>query len=285
MPMTRPIGVSTWLWCSPLRDPDLARLAPRVAEWGFDVIELPVEAPGDWDPAAARGLLEDLGLGATVCLVMGEGRELVGTDAATRRATQDYLRHVVDVAHEVGSATIGGPAYTSVGRTWRMTPDERRSAIAEWAEAIAPVAEHAAKAGVTIAVEALNRYETSLFNTTGQLLEALEPLPDSVGILLDTYHLNIEESDPVAAITAAGDRIAAVQVCANDRGAPGTDHLDWPAILAALDTAGYGGPLCIESFTPDNQTIAVAASIWRPLAPTQDRLATDGLAFLRSLSS
>ena len=116
-------------------------LAPRVAEWGFDVIELPVEAPGDWDPAAARGLLEDLGLGATVCLVMGEGRELGGTDAATRRTTQDYLRHVVDVAHEVGSATIGGPAYTSVGRTWRMTPDERRSAIAEWAEAIAPVAD------------------------------------------------------------------------------------------------------------------------------------------------
>ena len=82
----------------------------------------------------------------------------------------------------------------------------------------------------------------------------------------------------------AGDRVAHVQVCANDRGAPGSGHLDWRAILAALDDVGYDGPLVIESFTADNATIATAASIWRPLAVSQDALATDGLAFLRSLT-
>jgi D-psicose/D-tagatose/L-ribulose 3-epimerase len=281
--MTWPIGVSTWLWHSPLRDSDLAALAPQVSRWGFDVIELPVETPGDWDPTAARRLLDDLGLGATVCLVLGPGRELVATDASTKQQTQDYLRHVIDVAHTVGATAIGGPAYTSVGRTWRMDAAERRAALAEWADAIAPVADHAAQAGVRIAVEPLNRYETSLFNTVAQALEAIADLPDSVGVLLDTYHLNIEEADPVAAIRAAGSRVAHVQVCANDRGAPGHGHLDWPAILDALRDIGYAGPLCIESFTPENQTIAVAASIWRPLAESQDRLATDGLAYLRNL--
>jgi D-psicose/D-tagatose/L-ribulose 3-epimerase len=133
-------------------------------------------------------------------------------------------------------------------------------------------------------VEPLNRYETSLLNTVEQTLTVLAPLPaDGVGVALDVYHQNIEERDLPAAIRAAGERIAHVQVCANDRGTPGRDHLDWPGILAALDDAAYTGPLCIESFTAHNASIARAASIWRPLADTQDALAVDGLRFLRSL--
>jgi D-psicose/D-tagatose/L-ribulose 3-epimerase len=72
-------------------------------------------------------------------------------------------------------------------------------------------------------------------------------------------------------------------VCANDRGVPGTDHLDWQGFLTALDDVGYQGPLVIESFTGENATIATAASVWRPLAPTQDAIAVDGLAFLKKV--
>ncbi|MEU4745812.1 sugar phosphate isomerase/epimerase family protein [Actinosynnema sp. NPDC023658] len=276
------IGVNTWVWTSPLTDDALAELAPRVRDWGFDVIELPVEHPGDWDPHRAAGLLAELGLAATVCLVMPPGRELV--DADTVAETQDYLRHVVDVAAIVGSPVAAGPAYSSVGRTWRI--DDRPEVYARLRENLAPVVEHAAAKGVRIAVEPLNRYETSLLNTVEQALEALAGLPDEgCGLALDTYHVNIEESSPVRAIRAAGERIAHVQVCANDRGTPGNDHQDWPALLQALADAGYRGPLCIESFTPDNATIATAASIWRPLAASPDALAVEGLAFLRGASS
>lgn len=279
-------GVNTWVWSSPLSDDELARLAPRVREWGFDVIELPVEQPGDWDPQRAAELLDRLGLEATVCLVMPPGRELVGTDPATVGNTQDYLRHCVDVAATVGSPVIAGPAYASVGRTWRMDENERQELFTELQVNLAPVVHYAVTRGVRLAIEPLNRYETSLINTVAQGLEAIDGLPnEGCGLALDTYHLNIEESDPPAAIRAAGSRIAHVQVCANDRGAPGADHLDWPALLSALADAGYVGPLCIESFTPDNQTIATAASIWRPLARTQDAIAVDGLAFLRDTAS
>lgn len=89
--------------------------------------------------------------------------------------------------------------------------------------------------------------------------------------------------DPCAAVRRAGRRIGHVQVCANDRGAPGADHVDWRGFLAALTDAAYTGPLCIESFTADNATIATAASVWRPLARSQDAIAVDGLAFLRGL--
>ncbi|MFD1146237.1 sugar phosphate isomerase/epimerase family protein [Saccharothrix hoggarensis] len=278
------IGVSTWVWTSPLRDATLAELATRVAGWGFDGLELPVEEVDDWDPAHAARVLADQGLAATVCLVMPPGRELVAAEPATVAATQDYLRRVVDIAAEVGSPVIAGPAYASVGRTWRMTEQERHDRIAELRDNLAPVVDHARAVGVRVAVEPLNRYETSLLNTIGQTLAALDGLPvDGCGVAVDVYHQNIEEKHVGDAIRAAEGRIAHVQVCGNDRGAPGDDHLDWPDITTALTEADYTGPLCIESFTGENASIATAASIWRPLAPTQDALAVDGLKFLREV--
>ncbi|MGW5265721.1 sugar phosphate isomerase/epimerase family protein [Microbispora sp. NPDC004025] len=276
------LGVNTWVWTSPLTDATLAALAAKVAGWGFDVLELPVENLGDWEPRRAARVLADHGLGATVCLVMPAGRELTAADPATIRSTQDYLFGVVDAAAAVGSPVIAGPAYASVGRTWRMSPAERASAYGQLRESLAPVVDYAGEAGVTVAVEPLNRYETSLLNTIGQTLDAIGDLPHC-GVALDLYHQNIEETDIPAAIRAAAGRVAHVQVCGNDRGTPGTDHLDWPAILAAIDDAGYAGPLCIESFTAENATIATAASIWRPLAVSQDAIAADGLEFLRGV--
>ncbi|MEU6861099.1 sugar phosphate isomerase/epimerase family protein [Glycomyces sp. NPDC046736] len=280
--MSRKLGVNTWVWASPLDDEALARLAVSVRDWGFDVIELPVEAPGDWDPQRASELLQELGLDATVVLVMGPGRELVGAPSETVARTQDYLRRVVDAAVAVGSPVIAGPAYASVGRTWRI--DDRAAVCRELRANLLPVAEYAAERGVTIAVEPLNRYETSLVNTVEQGLDALDGLP-GCALALDVYHMNIEETDLPAAIKSAAGHIGHVQVSANDRGAPGRDHLDWPAIVAALDETGYAGPLVIESFTAHNATIATAASIWRPLAPTQDAIAVDGLTYLRSLDA
>jgi D-psicose/D-tagatose/L-ribulose 3-epimerase len=287
-PACPPIGANTWIWVSPLTDERLAELAPRIAGWGFDVIELPVENPGDWDPARAADLLASLGLGATVCAVMPPGRELVAAPNEVVAATQDYLRECVDVAAAVGSGVVAGPMYASVGRTWRFGPVERSRLGIELREALAPVADHAGARGVRLAIEPLNRYETSVVNTVEQGLEMLDGLPpEAVGLTLDTYHLNIEEQDPAAAIRVAGaaGRLAHVQVCANDRGAPGADHVDWGSLKAALADAGYAGPLCIESFTAENESIATAASIWRPLARSQDAIATDGLAFLRGLWS
>jgi D-psicose/D-tagatose/L-ribulose 3-epimerase len=283
-----PIGANTWIWVSPLTDQALASLAPKLANWGFDVVELPVEDLGDWDPSRTADLLARLGLRATVCAVMPPGRELVEAPPSVVADTQAYLRGCIDMAAAVGSWVVAGPMYASVGRTWRLSADDRARAGASLRAALAPVADYAGARGVRLGVEPLNRYETSVLNTVEQGLELLDGLPtELVGLALDTYHLNIEEKDPPAAVRMAGEagRLAHVQVCANDRGAPGADHMDWAGLRAALEEVDYPGPLCIESFTADNATIATAASIWRPLAPTQDAIATDGLTFLRSLWS
>ncbi|SDZ44571.1 D-psicose/D-tagatose/L-ribulose 3-epimerase [Micromonospora pattaloongensis] len=278
------IGVNPWVWASPVDDRALAELVPRIAGFGFDAIELPIEQPGDWDPARTRDLLAAYGLTAAgVCAVTPPGRELVAAAPAVIAATVGYLMSCVDSAAAIGAPCVGGPVYASVGRTWRMTPAARAGCYADFRRALAPVAEHAGERGVSIGVEALNRYETSVVNTVEQTVELLDGLPSHVGIMLDTYHLNIEEADPYAAVALAGSRIKHVQVSGTNRGAPGADHFDWPRFFAALRATGYRGAVCIESFTTENESIATAASIWRPLAPSQDRLARDGLGHLRRI--
>ena len=282
--MRRTLGVNTWVWESPLTDESLDRIARKAAGMGFEAIELPVESPGDWKPARAADLLRELSLTPYVVGAMGVGRDLVGTTDATTAATQRYLIHCLDVARTLGAGIVAGPFYAQTGRTWRMSSGERATAVAELRRALTPVVDAALDAGVTLAIEPLNRYETSLINTVDQALDALDPLlGPGLGLALDSYHLNIEEKNPFAALRAAGEHLAHVQVCGNDRGAVGDDHIDWPAFLDALDDASYTGPLNLESFTADNETIATAASIWRPLAESQDALAERTLKYLTEL--
>lgn len=279
-----PLGANTWIWVSPLTDERLATLAPRIAAWGFDVIELPIEQLGDWDPERARRLLDDLGLGATTCAVMPPHRDLVVDDRAIVASTSDYLRGCIDIAARVGAGSVGGPIYSSVGRTWLLDRDERRATVDRLVANLQPLAVSAASAGVVLALEPLNRFETSLINTVDQALEVVDAVDSpGLGIALDTFHMSIEEKDPAAAIRRAGSRLAHVQASGSDRGAPGNDHLNWRHIADAIVDVGYTGPICIESFTSENQTIARAAAIWRPLERSQDAIATDGIAFLRRL--
>ncbi|MCC2031192.1 sugar phosphate isomerase/epimerase family protein [Microbacterium allomyrinae] len=283
--MLRTIGVNTWVWTSPLTDESLATLAPRIAELGFGAIELPLERAGDWDPARTNDLLEALALAPIVVGAMGPGRSLLER-AGNVPATQAYLRTCMAAALRVGASVVAGPFYAPTGVTWRMTPEERTEVVARLRRNLRPLVDEAAEAGLTLAIEPLNRYETSVLNTVDQALDALGPLlGPGLGLALDTYHLNIEEKRPDAAIRAAAGRIAHVQVCGSDRGAVGDDHTDWPGVLDALDDARYEGVLGLESFTGENATIAVAASVWRPLAESQDALAERSLAYLNDLQS
>ncbi|MHA7210294.1 sugar phosphate isomerase/epimerase family protein [Arthrobacter sp. MDT1-65] len=279
---TRPLGINTWVWTSPLTDAGLPPLLTRIADLGFDGVELPLENAGDLTAGVVRDALAATGLVPTVVGAMAPGRDLVGASPAATRETQRYLLDCIDLAQAIGAGTVCGPFYTATGRVWRMDDDEREAACAELRENLAPVADHAVAAGVVLGIEPLNRYETSFLNTVDQALTALGPLLGSgVGLALDSYHLNIEERSSAEAIRSAGPHLVHLQVCGNDRGAPGGDQTDWPALFAALDDVRYGGPVNIESFTAHNASIAVAASIWRPLAASQDHLARDGLAFLR----
>jgi D-psicose/D-tagatose/L-ribulose 3-epimerase len=277
-----PIGVTTWLWTSPLSDAELDRLVPLVSGWGFDVIELPIEQPGDWDPVRTAELVARAGLGTTTCAVMTPDRDLTTTDPAVTGSTQDYLRQCIDIAAVVGSPIVAGPIYAPVARLWPLDADDRRLTVARLVEALRAVADHAERRGVRLALEPLNRYETSLVNTVEQAMEVVDGVGSpALGVLLDTFHMNIEERSIGDAIRAAGKRVIQLHTCENDRGAPGSGHVPWREVSDACRDIGFKGPYVIESFTDKVKSIARAAAIWRNFAPTQDALAEGGLRFLR----
>jgi D-psicose/D-tagatose/L-ribulose 3-epimerase len=102
-------------------------------------------------------------------------------------------------------------------------------------------------------------------------------------VMLDTFHMNIEEKSSGDAIRAVGKRLKHLHSCENDRGAPGSGHVTWQEVARAVKDIQYDGPVVIESFTPKVKSIARAAAIWRPLADSPDALASNGLKFLRQL--
>jgi D-psicose/D-tagatose/L-ribulose 3-epimerase len=189
-----------------------------------------------------------------------------------------------DMAAGAGAGTLAGPIYSPVGKTWAMEPGERSAAISRLVENLKPLVDYAGRRQVVLALEPLNRFETSFMNTATQVMEVVDRVGSpALGVLLDTFHMNIEERDPAAAIRACGSHLAHFHACGSDRGAPGGDQIPWPNIAAAIHEVRYEGPIVIESFTIENQAIARAAAIWRKLAPTQDAIATQGLTFLRGV--
>ena len=171
------------MWTSPLTDAALPGLLETIASAGFDGVELPLENAGDLDIHATAALLKEHGLSAWVVGAMAPGRDLVAASDATVASTQSYLRSVIDLAAAVGAPSICGPFYAQTGRVWRMTPDERTAAYAEWREHLSPVVDYAGEHGVRVGIEPLNRYETSLVNTVDQALTALD------GLLLSLIHI------------------------------------------------------------------------------------------------
>lgn len=280
----RPFGANLWIWESPVTLDGIERRPPALKSWGFDIVELPLENAGSWNPRDVRTALDNTGLNASVCIAMPADRDLTTRDAATVRRTQEYLRRAIEAAAIVGSPTIAGPMYAPTGLTGAISGEDRRENVQILAENLQPVLDEARQANVRLAIEPLNRFETSLFNTAEQTMELIDLVSDPrIGLLLDTFHMNIEERDIPAAIRAVGPSIFHFHACGNDRGAPGNGSLPWVEIAAALQDVDYRGSIVIESFAGTNQVIAAAASIWRPLADTQDAIAIEGLRFLRRI--
>ena len=278
------IGVNTWVWASPLSDDELAKLVPHVAEIGFDRIEIPLETIGEIDYARTASLIREHGLGVSTCAAMAEDRDLIHPDPAIRANGAAYIRQAIEATQALGGTNLVGPIYAAVGRTWQMTDDERARDTALLIEQLRGLAAYAHEHGVVLCIEPLNRFETSFINLAQQAIDVIDQVDHpACNIMLDTFHMNIEERSLGDAIRATGKRLAHFHSCENDRGAPGSGHVPWAEVAAALRDVAYHGPVVIESFTSKVKSIARAAAIWRSLAPTQDDLARDGLRFLREL--
>ena len=277
-------GVSLWLWTSPVTNDVIAEYAPKIAEMGFDTVEVPLEDPNALDCEAARKVIEDNGLTLTTCAAMGGGRDLIHPDAKVRDEGIAYMKDSLDAAAKLGSELFVGPLASEVGRLWKSEGEQRKKEEELLVSQLREVAEYASEKNIVVCLEALNRFETSFLNLTSQVSDIIQRVNHpSCKVMIDLFHAGIEEKDLGDAIRTAGKDLHHFQVAENDRGTPGTGQFDWDGIAKALNDVGYDGHIIIETFTPDNELLAKAAAIWRPLADSPDQLAKDGLAFMKKL--
>ena len=278
------IGISTWVWASPLNTELVEELVPRIAEFGFDWVEMPIETPDEFDYARAAALVRGHHLGVSIVAAMSPDRDLLHVEEKVRENAAAYIRHCIDAAQILGATNFVGPFYSAVGRFWLSSPEQREQEVQLLVPQLRELADYAAERNVTLCVEAVNRFETSFINTASQAIELVDRVAHpAFQMVLDTFHMNIEEKSIGNAIRAAGPRLHHLHAGENDRGTLGEGHLPWSDVATALRDINYNGPVVIETFSDKIESIAAAAAIWRPLADNQDTLAKEGLVFLRQL--
>jgi D-psicose/D-tagatose/L-ribulose 3-epimerase len=221
------------------------------------------EDPATIDVSRINEALKENDLKATICGAFGPDRDASSEDRNIRANTVNYLKACIDAARELGSPFVAGPMYSAVGKTRLLSPDERAKQWSLATETLKPVADYAGQRGVQLAIEPLNRFETDFINTVEQGMDFVGRIGASnVGFLLDTFHMNIEEKDIAAAIRKAGLKVFHFHSCENDRGTPGTGHVEWKEVASALREINYQGPVVIEAFTTEITEIARAVSLW-----------------------
>lgn len=276
-------GVNLMVWTTKVHRQHRPLLA-SVREWGFEGVELFLSPEEPADIPYLRDELKRIGLERTTCVVLPREAHLPSPDVETHRRGLAYLNRCVERTADLEARLMCGPLHSGLGVMTgrRRTQDEWNRVV----EGLQQVARRARGLGVTLCVEPLNRFETYFLNTQEDAVRLIEEIGEpNVRVHFDTFHANIEERDPIKALKGLSTRLGHVHISENDRGVPGNGHVDWRATLLALKEIGYNGWLTIESFAQPEPQLAIAACIWRDLAPSGDSLAREGLAFLKSLAA
>jgi D-psicose/D-tagatose/L-ribulose 3-epimerase len=275
-------GVNTMVWTTHVgtaQEP----LFSRIREWGFDGAELFLSPEEPSDVPAVKAILDRHGLERTTCSVLPRDAHLASSQAAVRARGVEFVKRCVERTAELGGSLICGPLFAGLGV---MTGRRRTEEEWKWVvEGLRAAARRGQELGVTLCLEPLNRFETYFLNTLDDTARLVKEIgAPNVRIHFDTFHANIEEQNPAAALRAVAGLVGHVHISENDRGVPGTGHNDWRGVLLALKEAGYDGWLTIESFAQPEPELAAAAAIWRDLAPSGDELARRGLRFIKGLA-
>jgi D-psicose/D-tagatose/L-ribulose 3-epimerase len=272
---TPAIGVISMTYTRPFTAAHFPLFA-RMRQAGMDFCELLVPEEGEMDPAEAGAAAKEAGLFLVLAARVSVARDLASDDATARDDGVAYLRRCVDVAVACGARIVGGPLYGTplvfAGRPPRpFTDAERQTRIDRVVAGLKEAGAYAATHGVTLAVEPLNRFETDFCNTARQAVELVRAVDNqAVGVMLDTFHMNMEEDDLPQAIRLAAPHLVHFQANENHRGFLGTGHLDWPPICRALFEIGYGGPITLEPFRRTDHRLSVPLAQWKPPAIDED---------------
>lgn len=270
------LGIHSFVWSATTTDTILDTL-PIISELGYHGAEIPLLAPDQLDIPRIRQELDRFNLDCTTSSALPPGLSLI--DPAAHSETIGWVTAVVEEAAALGADILCGPLLVPIGEM-----RGRGRTDGEWEACVAglqDLAAHIEDTGVVLAIEPLNRFETFFLNTVEDGVRLMREVDHpAFGLLLDTFHMNVEEHSIPAAIAAASGHIAHFHCSENDRGPVGSGHIPWDEVLRALDATGYRGQMVVESFGSALPEIATAASIWRPVAASPETLARESFEFL-----
>lgn len=275
-------GVNTMVWTTRMNREQEALLS-RIKEWGFDGVELFLSLEEPANIPEMRQILDNLGLDRTACAVLPRDASLISTDVGVRARGVDFIKKCIERTSELGGQVICGPLYSALGV---MTGKGRTDEEWKWAvDGLTAGARRGEDLGVMLCVEPINRFETYFLNTQADAAKLVRSIgAPNVKIHFDTFHANIEERNPIDSLRSIASELGHVHISENDRGTPGTGHIDWRGVFSTLKNIGYDGWLTIESFAQPEPELAAAAAIWRDLGSTGDELAANGLRFMKEKS-
>jgi len=270
-------GIHTSLWAHSWTREAAELAIPEAAERGLAFVEIALLDPAGADAPHTRALLEKHGIDAVCSLGLpNDARPTNNPDKAL-----DFLKLALDKSAAIGAKALSGVIYGSIGERTGNPPTE-----AEY-DAVVRVmdktAAHARSLGLSLGIEAVNRYENHMINTTEQAVAVIERIgAPNVFLHLDTYHMNIESKGQANAILAGREHLKYIHLSESDRGVPGTGTIGWDEVFAGLAGIGFKGGMAMESFIHMPPQLASALSVWRPVAESREQLLAEGLPFLRN---
>jgi D-psicose/D-tagatose/L-ribulose 3-epimerase len=263
-----PLGIHALVWTRGWSEDECRRAVGLTKETGFDVIEIPLLDPSRVDAAMTRRVLEETELAASCSLGLDFDTDVSSSDPAVSARGEELLSRAIGVTSAIGATFLGGVVHSAMGKYLSPASERgRRNCV----EALKRLAERAEREGVTIGVEAVNRYESNLVNTAEQAMALVEEVAaQNLVVHLDTYHMNIEEANFGDPVRACSDQLGYVHIGEGHRGYLGTGTVDFAEFFGALVETDYGGPLTFESFSTAviSERFATALAVWRD--PWQD---------------
>jgi D-psicose/D-tagatose/L-ribulose 3-epimerase len=271
-------GVHAGLWMARWTD-DIVPILRVVADLGFDGIEISLLGMTDEKAAALAGLIRDHKLEVTCSDGLSKAADITSADPEIQAAGLAHLQWAIRTVAMLGGHGLAGVIYAPWGV---FDPDNKAVRSQRSAEMLGRLHDDLVRHDLILGIEAINRFETDLVNSAAEACALARGTgSDRIGVLLDTFHLNVEEKDVRGAIAASANHLVHFHVSDNDRGVPGSGHVPWAEVTAGLQDAAYDRWVVTEMFVKTGTPAGNDLNIWRDIEPDTTKAAAQALEFMR----
>lgn len=279
--MKNPVGIYYAYWEREW-DTDFVPYVEKVKKLGFDILEINAGAITEMSSAERRALADtakEYGIGLTYCIGLPGKFDVSSEDEAIRKNGIDYVGRILDCMHEMGGKTLGGIIYASWPMKGVPDIDLKKRLRAQSLKSLGELMKKAEQYDISYCLEIVNRFEQCILNCAAEGIEYLKELGSpNAKLLLDTFHMNIEEDNIGDAIRSAKGMLGHFHIGECNRKTPGTGRMLWSEIFTALSDIDYKGAVVMEPFLKTGGQVGSDIRVFRDLSGNADNEQMDRMA-------